>query len=96
MLEAARDTLQLISHSKEKERRKKTKKSAQTFRRRSRLSRGRFRQQTSPSGRVRGFRGEALNQSRSDSGVYTGLTMRHQCGLYEKYAMPGVKCRTDA
>ncbi|HBC9552541.1 hypothetical protein [Escherichia coli] len=43
-----------------------------------------------------GCRGEALTQSRSDSGVYTGLTMRHQCGLYEKYAMPGVKCRTDA
>ncbi|MEM0767178.1 hypothetical protein J4V30_23325, partial [Escherichia coli] len=43
-----------------------------------------------------GCRGAALTQSRSDSGVYTGLTMRHQCGLYEKYAMPGVKCRTDA
>ncbi|MGL0597892.1 hypothetical protein O6V05_23270, partial [Salmonella enterica subsp. enterica] len=43
-----------------------------------------------------GCRGEALNQSRSDSGVYTDLTMRHQCGLYEKCAMPGVKCRTDA
>ncbi|HID3954718.1 TPA: hypothetical protein ACXEZG_004810, partial [Escherichia coli] len=39
------------------------------------------REPTSPSGRVRGFRGEALNQSRSDSGVYTGLTMRHQCRL---------------
>ena len=47
------------------------------------------REQTSPSGRVRGFRGEALNQSRSDSGVYTGLTMRHQCGWYEKCAIPG-------
>ncbi|EFP9182245.1 hypothetical protein HLP00_004281, partial [Shigella flexneri] len=43
-----------------------------------------------------GFRGAALNQSRSASGVYTGLTMRHQCGLYEKCAIPGVKCRTDA
>ncbi len=63
---------------------------------RSRLVRERFRQQTSPPGRVSGCRGEALTQSRSDSGVYTGLTMRHQCGLYEKYAMPGVKCRTDA
>lgn len=40
--------------------------------------------------------GAQPDQSRSDSGVYTGLTMRHQCGLYEKYAMPGVKCRTDA
>ncbi|WP_244580292.1 hypothetical protein [Escherichia coli] len=43
-----------------------------------------------------GCRGAALTQSRNDSGVYTGLTMRHQCGLYEKHAMPGVKCRTDA
>ncbi|EFN4440572.1 hypothetical protein FQH86_24525 [Escherichia coli] len=48
------------------------------------------------SGGFSGFRGAALNQSRSASGVYTGLTMRHQCGLYEKHAMPGVKCRTDA
>ncbi|WP_252991419.1 hypothetical protein [Shigella sonnei] len=43
-----------------------------------------------------GCRGAALTQSRSDSGVYTGLTMRHQCGWYEKCAIPGVKCRTDA
>ncbi|WP_390573469.1 hypothetical protein [Escherichia coli] len=43
-----------------------------------------------------GCRGAALTQSRSDSGVYTGLTIRHQCGLYEKCAMSGVKCRTDA
>ncbi len=43
-----------------------------------------------------GCRGEALTQSRSDSGVYTGLTMRHQCGLYEKCTIYGVKCRTDA
>ncbi len=48
------------------------------------------------SGGFSGCRGAAMTQSRSDSGVYTGLTMRHQCGLYEKYAMPGVKCRTDA
>ena len=34
--------------------------------------------------------------SHNDSGVYTGLTIRHQCGLYEKCAMSGVKCRTDA
>nr|WP_244437985.1 hypothetical protein [Escherichia coli] len=58
------------------------------------------REQTSPSARQQvlgGCRGAALTQSRSDSGVYTGLTMRrHQCGLYEKHAMPGVKCRTDA
>ncbi|MDW3453526.1 hypothetical protein NQ279_25585, partial [Escherichia coli] len=49
--------------------------------------------------RQRGFsgcRGAAMTQSRSDSGVYTGLVMRHQCGLYEKYTMQGVKCRTDA
>ncbi|WP_170869180.1 hypothetical protein [Shigella sonnei] len=32
-----------------------------------------------------------MTQSRSDSGVYTGLTMRHQCGLYEKCTMSGVK-----
>ena len=43
-----------------------------------------------------GCRGAALTQSRSDSGVYTGLTMWHQCGLYEKCPMPGVKYRTDA
>ncbi|EED0559401.1 hypothetical protein E9L20_RS25905 [Escherichia coli] len=43
-----------------------------------------------------GCRGAAMTQSRSDSGVYTGLIMRQQCGLYEKCAMPGVKCRTDA
>ena len=43
-----------------------------------------------------GFRGAALNQSRSASGVYTGLIMRHQCGLYEKCTMTGVKYRTDA
>ena len=43
-----------------------------------------------------GCRGAALTQSRSDSGVYTGLTMRHQCRLYEKCPMPRVKCRTDA
>ncbi|EDW4238479.1 hypothetical protein AT350_004808 [Salmonella enterica subsp. enterica serovar Johannesburg] len=48
------------------------------------------------SGGFSGCRGAALTQSRSDSGVYTGLTMRHQCGLYEKCPMPGVKCRTDA
>ncbi|EFN5737472.1 hypothetical protein FQJ28_25620 [Escherichia coli] len=45
---------------------------------------------------VSGCRGAAMTQSRSDSGVYTGLTMRHQCRLYEKCTMPGVKCRTDA
>ncbi|EDV1680811.1 hypothetical protein C5810_005139 [Salmonella enterica subsp. enterica serovar Monschaui] len=27
-----------------------------------------------------GFRGAALNQSRSASGVYTGLLCRHGCG----------------
>nr|AHF23334.1 hypothetical protein J444_pC8 [Escherichia coli ACN001] len=43
-----------------------------------------------------GCRGAAMTQSRSDSGVYTGLTMRHQCRLYEKCLMPGVKFRTDA
>ncbi|MCV5178533.1 hypothetical protein OFC21_24040, partial [Escherichia coli] len=43
-----------------------------------------------------GCRGAALTQSRSDSGVYTGLIIWHQCGLYEKCTMPGVKCRTDA
>ncbi|MCT6344280.1 hypothetical protein MTR53_27095, partial [Escherichia coli] len=48
------------------------------------------------SGGFSGCRGAAMTQSRSDSGVYTGLTMRHQCGLYEKCPMPGVKCRTDA
>ncbi|PAU40643.1 hypothetical protein CKF46_33725, partial [Klebsiella pneumoniae] len=48
-----------------------------------------------PARRVSGCRGEA-DQSRSDSGVYTGLTMRHQCELYEKCPMPGVKFRTDA
>ncbi|WP_211435799.1 hypothetical protein, partial [Escherichia coli] len=36
------------------------------------------------SGGFSGCRGAAMTQSRSDSGVYTGLTMRHQCGLYEK------------
>ncbi|RBV67538.1 hypothetical protein B9N02_27910 [Escherichia coli] len=56
----------------------------------------RKRSRTSPPGRVSGCRGEALTQSRSDSGVYTGLTMRHQCRLYEKCPMPGVKFRTDA
>ncbi|PAT70375.1 hypothetical protein CJ738_33855 [Klebsiella pneumoniae] len=40
--------------------------------------------------------GAKPDQSRSDSGVYTGLTMRHQCELYEKCPMPGVKFRTDA
>ena len=43
-----------------------------------------------------GCRGAALTQSRSDSGVYTGLTMRHQCRLYKKYTITDVKCRTDA
>ncbi|MCM4434246.1 hypothetical protein MMR64_26905, partial [Escherichia coli] len=43
-----------------------------------------------------GCRGAAMTQSRSDSGVYTGLIMWQQCELYEKCAMPGVKCRTDA
>ncbi|EFW3451470.1 Rop family plasmid primer RNA-binding protein [Shigella flexneri] len=43
-----------------------------------------------------GCRGAAMTQSRSDSGVYTGLTMRHQCRLYEKCAIPGMKYRTDA
>lgn len=43
-----------------------------------------------------GFRGAALNQSRSASGVYTGLTMRHQYELYGKRTMSDVKCRTDA
>ncbi|EFB2512035.1 hypothetical protein GD428_09655 [Escherichia coli] len=43
-----------------------------------------------------GCRGAAMTQSRSDSGVYTGLIIWHQCGLYEKCTMPGVKCRTDA
>ncbi|MEF6463311.1 hypothetical protein, partial [Salmonella enterica] len=37
------------------------------------------------SGGFSGCRGAAMTQSRSDSGVYTGLTMRHQCGLYEKH-----------
>ncbi|EOM5360340.1 hypothetical protein ACMS31_005404 [Escherichia coli] len=45
---------------------------------------------------ISGCRGAAMTQSRSDSGVYTGLAMRHQCGLYEKCTMYGVKCRTDA
>ncbi len=31
---------------------------------------------------VGGCRGAAMTQSRSDSGVYTGLTMRHQSRLY--------------
>ncbi|EEW1890426.1 hypothetical protein D9I51_24925 [Escherichia coli] len=48
------------------------------------------------SGGFSGCRGAAMTQSRSDSGVYTGLIMRHLCGLYEKRTMPGVKCRTDA
>ncbi len=43
-----------------------------------------------------GVGGAALTQSRSDSGVYTDLTMRHQCGLYEKCTIADVKCRTDA
>ncbi|HAJ6420389.1 TPA: hypothetical protein HNC25_25710 [Escherichia coli] len=43
-----------------------------------------------------GCRGAAMTQSRSDSGVYTGLLMWQQCGLYEKCTIPGVKCRTDA
>ena len=48
------------------------------------------------SGGFSGCRGAAMTQSRSDSGVYTGLTMRHQCRLYEKYTITDVKCRTDA
>ncbi len=48
------------------------------------------------SGCFSGCRGAAMTQSRSDSGVYTGLVMRHRCGLYEKCTMYGVKCRTDA
>ncbi|EFN9198968.1 TPA: hypothetical protein HMV52_29190 [Escherichia coli] len=48
------------------------------------------------SGGFSGCRGAAMTKSRSDSGVYTGLTMRHQCRLYEKCPMPGVKFRTDA
>ncbi|MDU7257887.1 MAG: Rop family plasmid primer RNA-binding protein [Escherichia coli] len=45
---------------------------------------------------------EKLNELDADEqadiceSVYTGLTIRHQCGLYEKCAMSGVKCRTDA
>ncbi len=31
-----------------------------------------------------GFRGAALNQSRSASGVYTGLVCWHQCGYQRK------------
>ncbi|HAI4547012.1 TPA: hypothetical protein ACRUQ5_004874 [Escherichia coli] len=57
------------------------------------------RQQTTRQGASAGFsgcRGAALTQSRSDSEVYTGLAMRHQCGLYEKHTMIGVKYRTDA
>ncbi|EDQ4082428.1 hypothetical protein AXO13_004632 [Salmonella enterica subsp. enterica serovar Hadar] len=41
-----------------------------------------------------------LNQSqkapRRGDAVSTDLTMRYQCGLYEKCAIDGVKCRTDA
>ncbi|ECM3216109.1 hypothetical protein PW71_23710 [Salmonella enterica subsp. enterica serovar Typhimurium] len=48
------------------------------------------------SGGFSGCRGAAMTQSRSDSGVYTGLTMRHQCRLYEKYTITDVKCHTDA
>ncbi|EKG3709243.1 hypothetical protein O2621_004723 [Escherichia coli] len=48
------------------------------------------------SGGFSGCRGAAMTQSRSDSGVYTGLLIRHQGALYEKCTMPGVKCRTDA
>ncbi|MCV0732006.1 hypothetical protein MLI38_027485, partial [Escherichia coli] len=48
------------------------------------------------SGGFSGRRGAAMTQSRSGSGVYTGLIMWHQCGLYEKCTMPGVKCRIDA
>ncbi|EDV9039472.1 hypothetical protein F9082_23265 [Escherichia coli] len=48
------------------------------------------------SGGFSGCRGAAMTQSRSDSGVYTGLTMQHQCELYGKRTMSGVKCRTDA
>jgi hypothetical protein len=33
------------------------------------------------SGGFSGCRGAAMTQSCSDSGVYTGLTMRHQCRL---------------
>ena len=33
---------------------------------------------------VSGFRGAALNQSRSASGVYTGLLWWHQCGYQRK------------
>ncbi|RWT35427.1 hypothetical protein DN619_33395 [Klebsiella michiganensis] len=32
---------------------------------------------------VGGFRGAALNQSRSASGVYTGLLCWHECGCRE-------------
>ncbi|EEV8136016.1 hypothetical protein EH274_23815 [Escherichia coli] len=48
------------------------------------------------SGGFSGCRGAAMTKSRSDSGVYTGLTMQHQCGLYEKCTMTSVKFRTDA
>lgn len=44
--------------------------------------RSQYREQTSPSTGFSGCRGAAMTQSRSDSGVYTGLTMRHvQCEM---------------
>ena len=39
-----------------------------------------------------GFRGAALNQSRSASGVYTGLLCWHECGNQESASCDRGKC----
>ncbi|MGK3295913.1 hypothetical protein ACSLNR_28735, partial [Escherichia coli] len=43
-----------------------------------------------------GCRGAAMTQSRSDSGVYTGLLMRHQCGISHPAWCTFHTIRTDA
>ncbi|HFT9585547.1 TPA: hypothetical protein ACGTAH_004881, partial [Escherichia coli] len=60
-----------------------TVKTSDTYssRRRSQLVCERMPGADKPVRARQGVRGEALNQSRSDSGVYTDLTMWHQCGL---------------